>query len=274
MKKILLVFPLLIILAGFYTGKIIDDRAKNLLKTIKLSEADVNSTIFSNISTPSFYFPNIKELKSIAAGERSAMIDVVGSYVKQYAASEDFKKQYNDYRETKKPTEPEKPKTMEQLKEEQRENLKKNLTEMKEAKSKASADQKAIYDGSIQVFEDQLKELDDPNNTMFSPEMDTYMQSAYQQQMEQYNQQVAEWEATYPANNSNLLIKNCLETFLNQTKDVDFNSQTAIGQYGKTVFVKQEYERKNSLWKLCFRAGKETTDAARKFAQSWLSELK
>ena len=145
---------------------------------------------------------------------------------------------------------------------------------MKEAKAKATADQKEIYEGTIQVFEEQLKQLDDPDNTMYSPEMDEYMQTAYQQQMDQYNQQVSEWEATYPANNPNFLIKNCLESFLNQTKEVDFSSQTAIGEYGKTVFVKQEYERKSSFWKLCFRSGKETTDAARKFAQDWLSELK
>jgi len=28
------------------------------------------------------------------------------------------------------------------------------------------------------------------------------------------------------------------------------------------------------MWKLCYRAGKETTEAGRKFAQSWLGELK
>ena len=28
------------------------------------------------------------------------------------------------------------------------------------------------------------------------------------------------------------------------------------------------------MWKLCYWAGKETTEAARKFAQAWLGELK
>ena len=274
MKKIFLVFPLLIILVGFYSGKVMDDRVKSLLKTLKLSEADVNSTIFSNISAPSFYFPNIKELKRITTGERSAMVDVVGSYVKQYASSEDFKKQYNEFRETKKPTEPEKPKTMEQLKNETRESYKKSIAEMKESRAKASADQKGIFDETIKSLEEQLVELDDPNNAMFSPEMDTYMQTAYQQQMEQYNQQVSEWEATYPESNSNLLIKKCLESFIDQSKDVDFKAPTAIDDKGKTVFVKQEYERKNNFWKLCYRAGKETTESARQFARAWLSELK
>jgi flagellar biosynthesis GTPase FlhF len=274
MKKIFLILPLLIILAGVYAGRVMDDRVKNLLQILKLSETDAKSTIFSDISGPSFYFPNIKEFKSIATGERSSIVGVVGNYVKDYTASAEFKKQYAQYRETKKPTPPEKPKTMEQLKNEQRESIKNSLEEMRKSESTATADLKVVFQENIKYMEEQLKQLDDPNNTMYSPEMDTYMQTAYQQQLEQYNQQVSEWEVAYPKNNANLLIKNCLQSFLEQSKNVDFSAPTTLDQYGKTVFVKQEYERKSHFWKLCYRSGKETTEAARKFAQAWLSELK
>ena len=57
------------------------------------------------------------------------------------------------------------------------------------------------------------------------------------------------------------------------SKDVDFSAQTAIDQ-NRTLFVKQEYERKDYMWELCFRGGKETTEAGRKYAQAWLNELK
>jgi hypothetical protein len=40
------------------------------------------------------------------------------------------------------------------------------------------------------------------------------------------------------------------------------------------VFVNNDYERKPPEWKLCFRAGKEATAAARVFASDWLAELK
>jgi hypothetical protein len=42
----------------------------------------------------------------------------------------------------------------------------------------------------------------------------------------------------------------------------------------ESFFDKHGYERKDNMWKLCFRAGKETTEAGRKFAQAWLGELK
>ena len=274
MKKILWILPVVIILAGFYNGRLIDDRVKSLLQTLKLSENDAKETIFSDISYPSFYFPGIRELKSFALNDRASQVEVVGKYVKEFAASDDFKKRYNDYRELKKPTPPEKPKTMEEQKNEDRENLKNNLEEMKKTQASAPADQKGYFTESIKYLEEQLKTIDDPNNTMYSPEMDAYIQQGYQMQLDQYNKEVADWEAKYPVNNPNGMIKNCLNEFLNKTKDIDFNAQTAIDQYKKTVFVKQEYERKDYLWKLGFRAGKETTESARKFAQTWLNELK
>jgi len=53
----------LLVVAGFYADRIIDDRAKSLLQTIKLSEDKAKNTIFSDISSNSFYLPGIKELK-------------------------------------------------------------------------------------------------------------------------------------------------------------------------------------------------------------------
>jgi hypothetical protein len=123
------------------------------------------------------------------------------------------------------------------------------------------------------MMEQQLKDIDNPDNPMFSPQMDEYSKMAYDQQIEQHKKDIADWEAKYPENNPKPLIKIWLESFLEQTQDVDFNAQTAIDK-DKTKFVKQEYERKDYMWKLCYRGGKETTEAGRKFAQSWLNELK
>ena len=273
-KKIFFVIPILVVIAGFYAGRIIDDHAKSLLQTIKLSEDNAKNTIFSDISSNSFYLPGIKELKSIASGERVTQVEVVGKYVKDFTASEDFKKRYNEYRESRKPTPPEKPKTSAELKEEYKENMQKSIAEMKVSKTQAPADQQAMFDETIKMLEEQLKEIDNPDNPMFSPEMDQYSQMGYDMQMEQHKKDLAEWEAKYPANNPRPLIKTWLGSFLEQSKDVDFKAQTAIDEKGRTLFAKQEYERKSNFWKLCFRAGKETTEAGRKFAQTWLGELK
>jgi predicted SAM-dependent methyltransferase len=104
--------------------------------------------------------------------------------------------------------------------------------------------------------------------------MDKIMMDSYNQQMDMYNQQVAEWEKEYPVNNPKGMIKSWLNSFLDVSKDVDFKAQLAEDKNGRKLFVNQDYERKNSTWKLCYRSGKETVESARKFAQNWLSELK
>ncbi len=273
MKKIFFVIPLLLVVAGFYTGQLIDDRAKTLLQTLKLSENDAKNTIFSDISSNSFYLPGIRELKSIALNDRAAQVEITGKYVRDFTATEEFKKKYNEYRESRKPSPPEKPKTSAELKKETKESTQKSIEEMKVTKTQMPADQQAMFDETIKMLEDQLKEIDNPDNPMFSPQMDEYSKMAYDQQMEQHKKDIAEWEAKYPVNNPKPLIKTWLESFLEQSKDIDFGAQTAIDK-NRTLFVKQEYERKSNFWKLCYRAGKETTEAGRKFAQTWLGELK
>jgi len=274
MKKLFFLFPPILIVLGFYAGHVIDDNVQVLLKKVKLTDDEAKNTIFSDIAGPSFYFPGMRELKSITLNDRAGQVEVIATYVKEFTKTEEFKKRYNEYRESRKPSPPEKPKTSAEMKKQYKEDIQKSIDEMKTAKSEASADQKAMFDETIKVMEEQLKEIDSPDNPMFSPEMDTYSQMAYDQQMEQHKNDIAEWETKYPLNNSNSLIKTWLEAFLEQTNDVDFKAQTAIDQNGRTLFVKQEYERKNSMWKLCFRGGKETTEAGRKFAQTWMQELK
>ncbi len=273
MKKALLFFPLLILFLGFAGSKVIDDKLKTLLQRFNQSDEYASNNIFYNISGPSFYIPNIKVLKDMAMGERAAMVEEIGKCVKNYTASDEFLKKYNEYRESRKPNPPEKPKSVSESKEEYRQSLQKSIEEMKKAKLTVAKDQQAMYDDLIKGFEQQLISIDDPDNSMFNPEMDTYSEQSYQMQMEQHNKELADWEKNYPINNPKNLIKKWIETFLNDSKDIDFNAQLKNDR-GRQIFVNPAYERKSSQWKLYFRAGKEPVEVARRFAQSWLSELK
>jgi len=164
MKKYLWIFPIAFVLLGFYTARLLDGRVESLLKTLQLSEDDAKQTIFSDISSPSFYLPGIRELKIIALKDRASQVEVIAKYVKEYTHSDDFKKRYNQYRELKKPTPPEKPKTMEEIKNEERLNLKNGIEEMKNARASLPDDQKAMFDENIKYMEEQLKAIDDPDN--------------------------------------------------------------------------------------------------------------
>ena len=126
MKKLFILFPAVILLFGFYAGNILDENAQTLLKKIKVSDNDAKNTIFSDIAGPSFYFPGIRELKSIALNDRAAQVEVIGNYVKDFTKTEEFTKRYNEFRESRKPTPPEKPQTATEMKKQYRADIQKN----------------------------------------------------------------------------------------------------------------------------------------------------
>jgi len=265
-------FLIVIISFGFTVNRIYDEKVKNLLAQLKVSEDQVEQTIFWNLSGPSFFLTATTELKNIAVGERPSLVSVIGNYTKGHSASEEFIKMYNEYRNTKKPTPPQKPQSAAEMKENYRKQLEESIVNT-DKMIQQLPDMKATFEESKQSMKQQLAELDSPDNSMFSPEMDKIMMDGYNQQMEIYNQEVAKWEEEYPANNPKKMIKKWLITFLDSSENVDFNAQLKQGTGGKMVFVNPEYERKSSMWKLCFRSGKETLYSARTFAQNWLKEL-
>ena len=273
MKKLLLLFPLLLFVIGFTYTRIIDSKIKNILDKIQLSENSANNMIFSNCSNPSFYFPNPLKLKNIAANDKVAIVNEVGNYVKEYTATKEFMTKYNEYKESKKPTPPEKPKSTAEMRKEQKEAIKQGIENMEKTKAQMPKDQQASFDETIKSFKEQLKEVDDPNNPMYDAQMENNLKQMYEQDVKDYNEKVAQWEKDYPSSPKSM-IKNWLTQFLEGSKDVDFNAELAKSQDGRKIFVKQSYEKKPDLWKVCFRAGKETTSAARKFAENWLKELK
>ena len=64
-----------------------------------------------------------------------------------------------------------------------------------------------------------------------------------------------------------------INTFLEKSADVNFDAKTTKAKDGKIKFVDQQYEYKDSQWKLYYRAGKESLTAARTFAQNWIKEF-
>jgi hypothetical protein len=107
---------------------------------------------------------------------------------------------------------------------------------------------------------------------MFSKDMEQMMMQGYEMQMEQHKNDLADWERNNPTDPTGM-VKKRLEKFLEETKDVDFSAKLVEGEYGKRVFAKREYEMKSANWKVCYRAGKESVDAARTFVRKWLDSL-
>ena len=80
-----------------------------------------------------------------------------------------------------------------------------------------------------------------------------------------------EFEKTYPAD-PRALVAMRLRHFLDVTKDIDFTAQL-VDKDKKQGVCRRALEAKPAEWKMCFRAGKPATDAARAFARKWLADL-
>ena len=162
---------------------------------------------------------------------------------------------------------------MAEQREEQKAAIKQGIENLEKAKTQLPKDQQATFDETIKSYKEQLKEIDNLDNPMYNADMEKMTQQVYEQQVADFNQKVEAWNNEYPKDNPKPLIKKWLQTFLDQSKDIDYKAETTTNQYGKKVFVNQKYEAKDTFWKNCYRAGKEPVEAARKFAQKWLSEL-
>jgi len=272
MKKLLIAIPVLFVLYGFYSNFVLEYTIKTLFQKIEITDESARDFIWNNISSIGFYFPNPKDLKNMAMGERASIVKLVGNYVKEFTKSEEFKSKYLSYRENVKPQPPQKPQTAEEMKKQNKEQMAKSIAEMEKLMNSFPADQRPTFEESIKSMKEQLKEIDDPNNPMYSSQMDEQLNQMYKMQMQEFDDRVKQWEQDYPIDPKNMIAQ-WLIRFLDTSKDVDFNAELRTKDDRK-YFVKSEYEEKDYLWKICFRSGKPTTEAARTFAQSWLSELK
>lgn len=70
----------------------------------------------------------------------------------------------------------------------------------------------------------------------------------------------------------NKVIAKQLYTFIKSTDDIDYKAATEE-KNGTVYFKNKEYESKPGAWKMGYRMGKEATDAARDFANKWLKDL-
>ncbi len=246
--------------------------ADDFLQQLGLTSQSARDYVNTSVLRGYFSYPSGPKIKQVPLDRRAVMVGEIGAFAKAYTQSEEFRKKYAEYRNSLKPRAPEAPKPAAQQKAEYRATLEKGIAEGEKNLKSAPASIQDTLKQVIEMQKKQLAALDDPKNPMFSKDMDAMQQQGYQTQMEEYKKRLALWEKENPPT-PNLLVQKGLRKFLDTSKDVDFSAALNSGSYGKKVFANPDYERKPSEWKLCYRAGKETVQAARAFAQQWLEEL-
>jgi hypothetical protein len=273
MRPIMLLFLAMCAVVSFLAFRAIDDVGSGFLKQLGINTDDAKEYIWSNVIRASFSHPTTNEMKALAAGDRPAIVRQLVVYAQHYVTSDEFSKKYQEYRIGMKPAPPEKPKSMDELRQEQKTQLHHSIEEMEKTKKTFAADQQKQFDDYIHQMQEQLVAVDDPKNPMFNKEMEEYFKQSYEAQMKEHETKVSEWQNEWPERAAPVIIRS-LQNFLDVSKDIDYRAEVFKDAHGKLLFSKTIYENKPAEWKLCYRAGKETIEAARAAARQWLDELK
>ena len=242
-----------------------------VFQRLGLSQSEADQSISRSFLEGYLAHSNARNLKSIAVGDRAAIVTDAMAYAKQYTQSDAFKKEYEALRARHKPAQPAPAETEAEIREKMVSDLKKSIKSTEEAMAKMDSEMKKMMAESLTTLKAQLKEYESPNSEMVKM-LATGSAQNHAYEKEAYKEKLAKWEKEYPAN-AQLFVKKRLQQFLNETKDIDFNAALKDNGRGKMKFVNPAFEAKSNDWKKAFRAGKEATTAARQAAQQWLQEL-
>lgn len=224
-------------------------------------EALVNGTVYNDAA--------IKAFKALPPLSRARVVFFGLVWVRTYIVNPEFKTAYKQLREAQKPEAPApRPAAGEQAKT-MKADMEKSIAEMRQNMAAMDAEMKKQMEAVIKEMRAQMERMEkDPQQKELMRQM---AEMTVEEDRKRHEEALAEWEQNYPAD-FQILIKKRINEFLAATAGVDFAAKLKP-RGDKMIFVNEEYEQKPPEWKVCFRAGKEATEAARSFAQAWLAEL-
>ncbi len=210
-----------------------------------------------------------KAFKALAPSARAEVVRGGLAWIKAFTESDGFKASYAKYREEQKPAPSEPILQADAQMKKQKEELDKSIAEMRKNMAALDAETRKAMEEAIKQMQAQFEEMAKDPDQMAMMQQGVEMQR--EENKKQYAEQLNVWEEEYPAD-PRLLIGKRIREFLEASAGVDYAARL-VQRGNRKRFEKAEYEEKPAEWKLCFRAGKEATEAAREFAGAWLAEL-
>lgn len=233
--------------------------------TAAAAKEAVNSIINSGIINPGL--PS-KAFKVLSPAQRADAATAGVAWLEAYTATAEFKQQYAKIRANRKPDAPK----FEGTPEDELKKANAEQAQQTEASKKAIA---SLPPEQRKQIEDALKQAQDMVAKMDTPEMRKMrldgIKAKRDQETKEYQKSLADWQRDFPENPNGAIAKR-LREFLAASADIDFNAKLKSVD-GRMLFENSTYQNKPAQWKLCYRAGKDATTAARTAAQAWLKEL-
>ena len=239
------------------------------LATLGISEGRAKEAVFDSFMADAVSIAGKPAaFTAMPAASRVALVNFALTLARTFAESDEFKRRYADHREANGPEPlPEEP-TADAIFAKQRAGFENQVAEMRKLFDQITPEQRATLE---EGWADMRRQLDEMEKGERRKQIEGLLKDQRTEQVRQRDQAMKEFEKTYPAD-ARALIAMRLRHFLDVTKDVDFTAPL-VDKGKNKVFAAEALEAKPAEWKMCFRAGKPATDAARAFAQKWLDDL-
>jgi len=243
--------------------------AQDHLATLGISEGRAKEAVFDSFVADAVSLAGKPAaFIALAPQQRVAMVNFALTLARAFVESDDFKRRYADHREANGPDPLPEAQTADEIFAKQRAGFENQVVEMKKLYGQITPEQIATLESG---WNDMRRQLDEMEKGEKRKEIEGLLKQQRDEQERQRNLALQELDKTYPAD-PRAMVALRLRRFLDVTKDINYEAQL-IEKDRKRVFADPALEAKAAEWKLAFRAGKPATDAARTFAQKWLSDL-
>lgn len=241
----------------------------DVLQRLGLTPAAAKESLLGPLSgaTP-YHEAAYRAFKALPAAARAEVVRAGLAWIKAYVASAEFQETYRRLREAERPAAPGPGASADEQTRKMRADMEKGIAEMKKNMAAMDAETRKAMEGAIREMRAQMEKMES------GPQKEMLRQAAEASaagNKKRHEEELGEWQRRLPAD-PRVLIKRRIQEFLALSAGVDFAARLAPRGEHK-VFVREDYEKMPPEWKLCFRAGKEATAAARAFAAAWLAEL-
>jgi len=233
--------------------------------TAEAAKEAVGEIVSAGVNNPGL---PTKAFKMLPPAARAQAVTSAAGWVKAYAATPEFKQQYAKVRQTHKPDAPTWATTPEQELQKADDDQKKQMEQSRQAIAALPAEQRKAVEEGLKAAEAMIAQMNTPEQRKLRLDM---IKAGRAGETKEYNTSVAKWNQDYPEDPKPVIVKR-LKEFLALSADVDYNAKLKT-QESTSTFENPVYQAKSSQWKMCYRAGKEATGAARAAAQAWLTEL-
>lgn len=259
---------LVVLLAGCGGGPATMDGTA-ALQRVGLAETDAQRYAVESLATGQAYgllAAAGRAFKALPDDERGGVIHGLAGWARSYAESDLFADAYAARRSSSMPAPPEHTESVDEAVErwtreglEELESMRRSTLPMLPEADRA----------------EMLERLETMEAQYRNPELLAIQRQGIEmeraEQQRSYEAALARWAAELPEDPGTLIAQR-LHEFLDTCADVDFDAEL-VERYGRLRFADPDYERRPWAWKLCFRAGAASVEAARRVATGWLEEL-